>query len=67
MKELMVILRKYVELTRIPYGDRDFYDQQKVEDLEELYSRTMNEMIDKRVEEALEQHENGKYHDNCDY
>jgi hypothetical protein len=83
MKELMVILRKYIEITKIPVNERDFYDQRKVENLEMMYSKTMDEVIakrfgelmvgrieeviDKRVEEALEHHECGTYHNDSEY
>lgn len=67
MSVLLKIITKYVELTRIPIGDRDFYDQRKVEDLETLFDDTMTDIIDKRVEEALEQHVNGSNHDDSEY
>jgi hypothetical protein len=68
MKELMVILRKYIEfLHDMPVGQRDYYDQQKVEDLEVLFDDALTDIIDKRVEEALEHHECGTYHNDSEY
>jgi len=56
LKELLQVIKKYVELTRIPVGDRDYYDQQKVEDLEVRFEDLVDDIVDQRVQEALAQH-----------
>ena len=62
VKELLQVLKKYIELTRIPVSDRDYYDQQKVEDVGVRFEDLVDDIVDQRVQKALTQHVNGSNH-----
>jgi hypothetical protein len=54
MNELLAVLEKYLQYAAMPLGERDYYDQRKICETRVRFGELLEEVVDKRVEEAIE-------------